>query len=121
MLDTKVAKTQTINGVALTGPATTMNADAIPDGSSKVTMTAAERYKLASVDSGATANSTDTYLRSRANHTGTQAISTVTALQSELDVRPVSDAIDNIWHGTQAMYDQIVTKDPRTLYFIKTA
>ena len=121
MFDTKVAKTQTINGVALTGPATTINADAIPDGSSKVTMTAAERTKLAGIATGATKNQTDTYLRDRANHTGTQAISTVTALQSELDARPVSDAIDNIWHGTQAMYDQIVTKDSRTLYFIKTA
>ena len=105
--------------MALTGPNTEVNADAIPDGSSKVTMTAAERTKLAGIATGATANSTDTYLRNRANHTGTQAISTVTALQSELDARPVSDAIDNIWHGTQAMYDQIVTKDPRTLYFIK--
>ena len=121
MLDTKVAKTQTINGVALTGPATTMNADAIPDGSSKVTMTAAERTKLADIATGATKNQTDTYLRDRANHTGTQLISTVSGLQTALDARPVSDAIDNIWHGTQAMYDQIVTKDPRTLYFIKTA
>ena len=121
MLDTKVAKTQTINGVALTGPASTINADAVPDGTSKKLMTAAERTKLAGIATDATKNQTDTYLRSRANHTGTQAISTVTALQSELDARPVSDAIDNIWHGTQAMYDQIVTKDPRTLYFIKTA
>ena len=121
MLDTKVAKTQTINGVALTGPNTEVNADAVPDGTSKKLMTAAERTKLDGIATDATKNQTDTYLRSRANHTGTQAISTVTALQSELDARPVSDAIDNIWHGTQAMYDQIVTKDPRTLYFIKTA
>ena len=121
ILDTKVAKTQTINGVALTGPNTEVNADAVPDGTSKKLMTAAERTKLAGIATGATTNQTDTYLRSRANHTGAQPISTVTALQSELDARPVSDAIDNIWHGTQAMYDQIVTKDPRTLYFIKTA
>lgn len=121
MLDTKVAKTQTINGVALTGPNTEVNADAVPDGTSKKLMTAAERTKLAGIATDATKNQTDTYLSSRANHTGTQAISTVSGLQSALDARPVSDAIDNIWHGTQAMYDQIVTKDPRTLYFIKTA
>ena len=84
-------------------------------------MTPAERTKLAGIASGATKNQTDTYLRDRANHTGTQLISTVSGLQTALDSRPVSDAIDNIWHGTQAMYDQIVTKDPRTLYFIKTA
>ena len=121
MLDTKVAKTQTINGVALTGPNTEVNADAVPDGTSKKLMTAAERTKLAGIATGATMNQTDTYLRSRTNHTGTQLISTVSGLQTALDARPVSDAIDNIWHGTQAMYDQIVTKDPRTLYFIKTA
>ena len=121
MLDTKVAKTQTINGVALTGPNTTVGADTVPDGTNKVMMTPAERTKLAGIATGATKNQTDTYLRDRANHTGTQLISTVSGLQTALDARPVSDAIDNIWHGTQAMYDQIVTKNPRTLYFIKMA
>lgn len=41
--------------------------------------------KLAGISAGATANQTDTYLLSRANHTGTQSISTVTGLQSALD------------------------------------
>lgn len=47
--------------------------------------TATEKTKLAGVATGATANDTDTNLKSRANHTGTQAISTVTGLQTALD------------------------------------
>lgn len=41
--------------------------------------------KLAGVEEGATANSTDAQLRDRTTHTGTQAISTVTGLQTALD------------------------------------
>ncbi len=44
-----------------------------------------EKTKLGGIASGATANQTDAYLLSRANHTGTQAISTVTGLQTALD------------------------------------
>lgn len=47
--------------------------------------TTAEATKLAGVAAGATANQTDTFLRGRANHTGTQAISTVAGLQAALD------------------------------------
>ena len=42
-------------------------------------------YKLDNIDTGATANDTDANLKARANHTGTQAISTVTGLQTALD------------------------------------
>lgn len=48
-------------------------------------MTAADKTKLDGVATGATANSSDATLLDRANHTGTQAISTVTGLQIELD------------------------------------
>lgn len=41
--------------------------------------------KLAGIASGATANSADATLLARANHTGTQAISTVSGLQTALD------------------------------------
>src|SRR5690606_1721624 len=41
--------------------------------------------KLDGIATGATKNQTDTYLRSRANHTGSQAISTITGLQTALD------------------------------------
>lgn len=45
----------------------------------------AEKSKLAAVAAGATANATNAELRDRATHTGEQAISTVTGLQSALN------------------------------------
>jgi len=48
-------------------------------------MTAADKTKLDGVAAGATANATDAQLRARSTHTGTQAISTVTGLQTALD------------------------------------
>lgn len=115
--DAKVDKAQTINGVALTGTIV-MDADKVPDGSSKVVMTTNERNKLAGVASGATANSTDAHLLNRAHHTGMQSMSSITNLIASLNDRPTSVNVGVIWKGTQAMYDQIVTKDPATLYFI---
>lgn len=50
-------------------------------------MSAADKTKLDGIATGATANQTDTYLLSRANHTGSQAISTVTGLQAALDAK----------------------------------
>jgi hypothetical protein len=47
--------------------------------------TTAEQSKLAGVAPGATANSTDSLLRDRSTHTGLQAISTVSGLQTALD------------------------------------
>lgn len=47
--------------------------------------TIAEQTKLAGIATGATANSPDATLLARVNHTGTQAISTVTGLQTALD------------------------------------
>lgn len=47
--------------------------------------TTAQESKLAGIAAGATANSADATLLSRTNHTGTQAISTVTGLQTALD------------------------------------
>ena len=48
-------------------------------------MSASDKTKLDGITPGATANDTDVNLKSRANHTGTQAISTVTGLQTALD------------------------------------
>lgn len=45
----------------------------------------ADRIKLDGIATGATANSSDETLLARANHTGTQAISTITNLQTTLD------------------------------------
>ncbi|MGB3069835.1 MAG: hypothetical protein WBC18_14875, partial [Ottowia sp.] len=50
-------------------------------------MSAADKTKLNGIASGATANSSDGTLLNRANHTGSQAISTVTGLQAALDAK----------------------------------
>lgn len=46
-----------------------------------------DKTKLDGIATGATANSADATLLARANHTGTQAISTVTGLQTALDAK----------------------------------
>jgi hypothetical protein len=46
--------------------------------------------KLAGIASGATANSTDAQMRDRTTHTGAQAISTVTGLQTALDAKALA-------------------------------
>lgn len=63
------------------------------------TNTYGDMRTLLNVANGATANQTDAYLLSRANHTGTQAISTVTGLQTALDGKEGS-----ITAGTTAQY-----------------
>jgi len=50
-----------------------------------------EKSKLAGIQNGATQNQTDAYLLDRTNHTGAQAISTVSGLQTALD-----DKVDKI-------------------------
>ena len=47
--------------------------------------TTVEKNKLSSIANNATANTTDAQLRDRTTHTGSQAISTVTGLQTALD------------------------------------
>ena len=62
---------------------------------------------IINVADGATANSTDAYLLDRTNHTGTQAIATVTGLQAELDAKALAvhtHAIDSVT-GLQAALD----------------
>lgn len=62
-------------------------------------MSATDFTKLAGIAAGATANATDAALRDRATHTGTQAISTVSGLQTALDGKePLITA------GTPAQY-----------------
>ena len=54
-----------------------LNQDDIGDGTTYKQYSATEKTKLAGVASGATANDTDANLKDRANHTGTQAASTI--------------------------------------------
>lgn len=59
--------------------------DDLADGTTNKGFTATLRTKLNGISSGATANDTDANLKNRANHTGSQAISTITGLQTALD------------------------------------
>lgn len=54
--------------------------------------TTADQSKLAGIAAGATANSADATLLARANHTGTQAVSTITGLQAALDAGTQANA-----------------------------
>ena len=62
-----------------------LNQDNILDWTTAKKYTATEKTKLAWIQSWATANSTDAQLRDRTTHTGSQAISTITNLQTTLD------------------------------------
>lgn len=67
--------------------------------------------KLNGIATGATANSSDATLLARANHTGTQAISTVSGLQAALDAKAATSVTDSLetrltsletWRGAKA-------------------
>lgn len=70
-----------VNGLAGVVVLTTTN---IAEGTN-LYFTGAERAKLEGIATAATANSSDAQLRDRSTHTGAQAISTVTGLQTVLD------------------------------------
>lgn len=72
---------------ALAGKASTDIAIPSADG----LMSSVDKTKLNGIAAGATANSSDATLLNRANHTGTQAISTVTGLQTALDAKQPLD------------------------------
>lgn len=55
------------------------------------TLNALDKVKLNGITAGATVNSTDAALRDRNTHTGAQAISTVTGLQTALDAKAPSN------------------------------
>jgi hypothetical protein len=57
------------------------------DGTTNKVFTATEKTKLSGIASGATANSSDATLLARANHTGTQAASTISDFSSAADAR----------------------------------
>lgn len=99
---------QTDLATALAGKASTALATASLDG----LMAKGDFSKLAGIQAGATANSPDASLLARANHTGTQAISTVTGLQTALDSKAnVTDLSSkaNINGGNAFSGDQAIT------------
>ena len=68
-------------------------------------MTAADKTKLDSVASGATANATDAALRDRATHTGTQAAGTITGLATVATTGAYGDLSGLPTLGTAAALD----------------
>lgn len=68
----------------------------------RLAMTNAERTKLGTVASGATANSADASLLARTNHTGTQAQSTVVNLVTDLAAKAADSAVVKLT-GTQTV------------------
>jgi hypothetical protein len=105
-----------VNGDTGTAGAVVLDADDIGETASRVWFTPAEETKLAGISAGATANSTDAALLARANHTGTQAISTVTGLQTALDAKESISKAISVQTGVgytlaAADTDKIVTRD----------
>lgn len=74
--------------------------------------TTAEKNKLGAIASGATANATDAHLLNRANHTGVQAIATVTGLQAALDGKAAAGHAHDIASvaGLQAVIDALTAR-----------
>lgn len=72
--------------------------------------TTEEKNKLAGISDGATANDTDENLLNRENHTGTQAISTVTGLQTAIDDATEIKARDT-WANLQTIKDSLSQGD----------
>lgn len=68
--------------------------------------TTTEKNKLSGIDAGATSNQTDAHLLSRANHTGEQAISTVTGLQDELN--SINNLIGDIGTALDAINGEVI-------------
>ena len=59
-------------------------------------LSAADKTKLDGIATAATANASDAQLRDRSTHTGSQAISTVTGLQSALDNKADTEDISDL-------------------------
>ena len=85
-LDGKVPTIRTVNSKALSADVT-LTQDDVASGSTNKVFTATEQTKLAGIATGATANSSDATLLARANHTGTQAASTISDFSTAADAR----------------------------------
>ncbi|MCQ4274498.1 pyocin knob domain-containing protein [Stutzerimonas degradans] len=87
----------------------------------------AMKTKLDGIAAGATANATDAQLRDRSTHTGTQAISTVTGLQTALDgkigttERGVSGGVATLDQFARIPASQLPSYVDEVLDFLTTA
>ena len=93
----------TATQTALNAKASTAVATTTVDG----LMAFADKAKLNGIATGATANDTDANLKNRSNHTGAQAISTVTGLQAALDGKAPTSLVTAATDGLMAYGDKI--------------
>jgi len=75
-------------------------------------LTAVDKTKLNGIDTGATANATNAQLRDRSTHTGTQAISSVTNLQTSLNAKADSTDTVNLTGGQTVAGVKTFTSSP---------
>lgn len=87
--------------------------------------TSAEKTKLSGIATNATQNAADAYLLDRANHTGTQSMTTVSGLQTALDDKPssaqVQVQIDNSLENAPASAEQLAAIAAGKAYDINKA
>jgi hypothetical protein len=81
--DTEVSNNPSVNG------SVTTHSDVSNAGSGQI-ITSTERTKLGGIATGATANQTDAHLKNRANHTGTQTLSTISDAGSSASLNVAS-------------------------------
>lgn len=98
----------------LSNKANVIHSHDLASGTTDGFMSSSDYTKLANIENGATANQTDAYLLSRANHTGTQDVSTITGLTKSSvglgNVDNTSDLNKPISTATQTALDNKVDK-----------
>jgi hypothetical protein len=114
---TKTKITYDTKGLVTSGAdATTADIAASAD---KNYMTDAEVSKLSGIQAGATANSLDSTLLNRANHTGTQAANTISDFQSAVAANSAVTAntakVSNATHSGDAVGDGALTLQPAAI------
>ena len=82
-------------------------------------MSSADKTKLDGIAAGATVNSTDATLLARANHTGTQAASTITGLATVSTTGAYSDLTGRPTLGTAAPLDVAASGDASATQVVK--
>ncbi|MES2782590.1 MAG: hypothetical protein V4657_07330 [Pseudomonadota bacterium] len=78
--------------------------------------TTAQQTKLSGIATAATANAADAQLRDRASHTGAQAISSVTGLQTALDGKQASGSYEAVGTAASAISAHTAAGDPHPQY-----
>jgi len=112
---TNIGSTASPTGIDLTSSTGTGTTLPLADGTNSGLQSPAQFTKVEGIATGATANSADATLLARANHTGTQAISTVTGLQTALDGKESSGA------ASTAVSAHVAAGDPHAQYALESS